>query len=162
MPARTVSPNGTIISAEQLMTRIQARYAGVAYDVPDYDTPIRVQAITMGDEEHCADYARQDDGERDWEAYARIWVAYGLAEPKLSEEPNRIVAAEIVADILLGFPKDWVELVFYKSLEMTNEYRRRRADRERELARGEATVFPSPDSAPSSSETGSESSTPAS
>jgi hypothetical protein len=159
----TALPNGLTTSRDELMQTIAARYAPVLYTVPDYDTRVEVAIVSAGDEEHCAAFARSVDGERNWDIFARLWVGYALIQPKLAEDPDRRVEAEKVAAVLEEFPKDWIELIFAKTLEMTNEYRRKRAAREREEARGGTpVVFPRHGSAPSSSATDSASSIPAS
>jgi hypothetical protein len=163
MPARTLVHTNGAISKDALMGVISARYAPQLFSVPDYDTPVQVQMVSAGDEEHCTNYARQANGETDWNMFARIWVAYAVVDPVLIEppNPNRRIQAEQVATFLEDLPKDWIEPVYFKSLEMTHEYRRKRVERERDAARGgQSVVFPRPGSAPSSSETGSTSSTP--
>jgi len=159
MPARTLSPNGVVTSVDQLNSVMASRYQPKLFTVPDYDTTIEVQMISAGDQEHCANFARMQNGERDWDIYTRIWVAYGIAAPKLVTDPNRRQEAEKIARLLEDYPKDWINLVFQQSLEMTTEYQRKRAERERAAGEGDTSVvFRRPDSGPTSSQTDSTSS----
>ena len=163
MPARTLTPlpNGITTTRDALLQTVASRYAPVIFTVPDYETVIEVAMVSMGDQEHCDSFARLTDGTRNWDMYARLWVAYALVQPKLAEDANRRIEAEQIATILEDFPKDWIEIVFAKSLEMTNEYRKKRTERERQDAQGgQSVVFPRPGSGRSSLETDSTSSTP--
>jgi hypothetical protein len=154
--ATVVALNGAsteeVATLERLAAVINQRLAPVKFEIPDYDLTVEVQMLRSGDQEHCQDYAQKEDGTRNVELYVRIYVGYALVSPLLAKDRNRRIQAEKVAALLEEYPSDFYAPIFSRAWDLTNEYQLRRAEREKQNSES-GNVFPSSDSAPSSSQT---------